>query len=239
MEDLVENLRRLGLTEYEARAYLGLLTDHLNTATRLAEKSGIPRTKIYAVLDSLREKGWVRIYSGVPLLFRAINPDEVMSRVKENHDAFLKSIQKDLITEVNDLKDKFVIRKEEVGLTSMKEEIAKAKSVWISNATTELLQKLEGSFSDDAEVRAIMFPGEKEIKNENIRYKDAEVKIVAILKNREVPSMSVILDEDRTFTVIKEPVSDRYIVDEMLYDECSKCFLEWYHLGWSADEEAS
>ncbi len=239
MEDLVVNMRRIGLTEYEARAYLSLLTDHLNTATRLAEKSGVPRTKIYAVLDSLREKGWVRIYSGAPLLFRAISPDEVMKQVKENHDSVLKSIQKDLNTEVSELKDKFVIRKEEIGLKNMKEEIAKSKSVWISNATTELLQKLEGSFSDDAEVRAIMFPGEKRIKSKNIRYKDAEVRIVAIMKNQEVPSMSVILDEDRTFTVIKEPVSDRYIVDEMLYDECSKCFLEWYHLGWSADEEAS
>ncbi len=238
MEDLVENLRKVGLTEYEAKAYLGLLADHLNTASKLAQKSGVPRTKIYSVLESLKDKGWVRIYSGVPLLFRAISPDKVISQVKENQEAFLESVQRVLNTEVNGLKEKFVIRKEEIGLTNVKEEIAKAKTVYISNATTELLQKLEGSFHDDAEIRAIMFPGEKEIKKENIRYKEADVMIVSILKNQEVPNMSIILDEDRTFTIIKDPVSERYVVDEMLYDECSNCFLQWYQMGWS-EEEAS
>ncbi len=236
MEDLVGNLRKVGLTEYEAKTYLGLLTDHLNTATKLAEKSGVPRTKIYSVLESLREKGWVRIYSGVPLLFRAINPDEVISQVKESHDAFLEPVQRVLSTDVNGLKEKFVIRKEEIGLTNVKEEISKAKTVYISNATTELLERLEGSFSEDAEIRAIMYPGEKEIKRENIRYKEADVEIVSILKNQEVPNMSIILDEDRTFTIVKDPVTERYVVDEMLYDECSNCFLQWYQMGWSEEE---
>ncbi len=49
--------------------------------------------------------------------------------------------------------------------------------------------------------------------------------------------MSVILDESRTFTVFKDPIDNHYIVDEMLYDECSKCFEEWYSLGWNATQK--
>ncbi|MFQ5884023.1 MAG: TrmB family transcriptional regulator [Thermoplasmata archaeon] len=237
MEDLIGKLRKVGLTEYEARAYLSLLSDNLNSASKLSEKSGVPRTKIYAVLESLRDKGWIRIYSGVPLLFRAEKTDEVIGRIREDYDDFLESIQKNLNTEAIEMKDKFVIKKSDVGLSSLKEEIGKAKTVWMSNATTEFLEKMNGTFGDDAEVKAIMYPGERKTKNENIQFKDAEVKIVCIVKNKEVPSMSVILDETRTFTVVKDPVSNKYMVDEMLYDECAKCFLEWYNLGWSADEE--
>jgi len=52
MESVVEKLQRIGLTEYEAKTYLTLLSTHLNTATKVAEKSGVPRTKIYMVLES-------------------------------------------------------------------------------------------------------------------------------------------------------------------------------------------
>jgi sugar-specific transcriptional regulator TrmB len=34
MESVVEKLQRVGLTEYEAKAYLALLNTHLSTATQ-------------------------------------------------------------------------------------------------------------------------------------------------------------------------------------------------------------
>jgi sugar-specific transcriptional regulator TrmB len=61
MESVVEKLQRVGLTQYEAKAYLALLNTHLSTATKVAEKSGVPRTKIYSVLEALKHKGWVRV----------------------------------------------------------------------------------------------------------------------------------------------------------------------------------
>jgi hypothetical protein len=75
-------------------------------------------------------------------------------------------------------------------------------------------------------------------KTRNVERKQAEVAIMSIVRNREVPSMSVILDESRTFTVFQDPVDGKYIVDEMLYDECSKCFSEWSGLSWGSAKEA-
>ena len=45
------------MTEYEAKVYSSLLKNHINSAARLSAKSGVPRTKIYSVLESLQEKG--------------------------------------------------------------------------------------------------------------------------------------------------------------------------------------
>jgi sugar-specific transcriptional regulator TrmB len=64
-ESVVEKLKRVGLTEYEARVYLSLLRDHLNSASKLSKKSGVPRTKIYSVLRSLHEKSISRLSQAV------------------------------------------------------------------------------------------------------------------------------------------------------------------------------
>jgi sugar-specific transcriptional regulator TrmB len=84
---VLEKRRKVGLTEYEAKTYLVLLGMHLSTAAQAAEKSGVPRTKIYSVLEALKDKGWVKVYSGVPLLFRAVEPMSVFERAKEDYAA--------------------------------------------------------------------------------------------------------------------------------------------------------
>ena len=233
MIGVVEKLQKIGLTEYEAKAYMGLLNVHLSTATQLSEKSGVPRTKIYSVLESLAQKGWVKIYSGIPLLFKAIDPHKVFEKIKEDYTEFMQSVETTLKMEVNDMIcEKFVIQSVDIGFRSLKNAMKKAKTIWINNATADFIEKVNDTFSGDKEVRVLFFPGEKTPLDKNVQFKEAEVKIVCMVRNKEVPSMSITLDETRTFTVFEDPFKNQLIVDEMLYDECAKCFLEWNNLGW-------
>jgi len=162
----------------------------------------------------------------------------VLEKFKKDYGEFLESIQATLDKEVVDMKEKFVILKFDVGLTGLKEEMRKAKTIWINNATTDFLKKVNDTLSHDAEVRVLLFPGERKTDNKNLQFKKAEVKIVCMVRNKEVPSMSITLDESRTFTVFEDPVDHQYVVDEMLYDECARCLLEWNNLGWNAAREA-
>ena len=233
MKSVVDKLQKVGLTEYEAKAYVALLSAHLSTATKLSEKSGVPRTRIYSVLESLANKGWVKIYSGVPLLFKAVDPHAVFERIKEDYTEFMESVEATLHMEANEMMcEKFIIKKFDVGLRNLKDEMKKAKTIWINNATTDFVEKVNDTFSGDKEVRVLMFPGEKTPADKDVEFKEAEVKIVCMIRNKEVPSMSITLDENRTFTVFEDPFKQQYIVDEMLYDECAKCFLEWNSLSW-------
>jgi sugar-specific transcriptional regulator TrmB len=235
MDGVVNKLVRVGLTEYEAKAYLALLNAHLSTATKTAEKSGVPRTKIYSVLESLAEKGWVKVYSGVPLLFKAVAPVAVFDKVKDDYAQFLESVQSTLNKEVNHMKEKFVIKKFDMGLDGLKKEIIKAKTVEINNATVDFLGKVGDSFGKEALVRVLLFPGEPHAAGlPRVQFKEAEVAIVSIVRNREVPSMSITLDEERTFTAFQDPVEGKYIVDEMLYDECQRCFAGWSGMSWNS-----
>ncbi len=239
MERIVEKLERIGLTEYEAKAYLALLEVHLNTATKVSERASVPRTRIYSVLESLAHKGWVRVYSGVPLLFKARAPREVVEKIREEYGEFLDSVKSTLKIEVKNMKDKFVIKKFDIGLESLRDEIRKAKTIEVNNATSDFVKKISDTFRQDAFVKVLLFPGETKLNINNVEFKQAEVGIVSIVRSREVPSMSVILDEDRTFTVFQDPVDHHYNIDEMLYDECSKCFGGWSSMSWNAAQETS
>jgi len=237
MESAVEKLMRVGLTEYEAKVYLALLSMHLSTATKTAEKSEVPRTKIYSVLEALGSKGWVKVYSGVPMLFKAVKPTAVFDKVKEDYRLLLESVQSALSIEMNDMIEKFVIKRFDIGLDGLKQEISKAKTVEINNATTVFLKKISDSFAKDALVRVLLFPGEQKIPGlPRAEFKEADVSIVTLTRSKEVPSMSITLDEERTFTAFQDPVDGKYFVDEMLYDECQRCFASWSSMSWNSRE---
>ncbi|MDR4885946.1 TrmB family transcriptional regulator [Fredinandcohnia sp. QZ13] len=63
-ENILETLKNLNFTEYEAKAYLTLLEDSPLTGYAVAKNSGVPRSKIYEVLDSLTLRGDILISPG-------------------------------------------------------------------------------------------------------------------------------------------------------------------------------
>ena len=54
-----ESLKKLGLSELEARSYIGLLKLEEADASTIAEKGRIPKGKIYGILDTLEKKGLI------------------------------------------------------------------------------------------------------------------------------------------------------------------------------------
>lgn len=234
---LQDQLLRLGLSKYESMVYTTLLRFHLNSATMLAEKSGVPRTKIYQVLESLQEKGWIKVYSGAPLLFKASQPEDVIERIRKEQDSFLTQVQEVLKEEANMMKEKFVILKMDIGIENLKDEIRKAKTVWVSNSTTDFIRRINDAFRADAQVRIVLYPGEQKTDNFHVEWRESPMKVVKIYKGQEVPSINVILDEERTFSVLEDPKTLHYVVDEMLYDECAHCFVSFYNLGFNNAKE--
>lgn len=63
-EKILETLKNLDFTEYEAKAYLALLEESPLTGYAVAKNSGVPRSKIYEVLDSLTMRGDILVSPG-------------------------------------------------------------------------------------------------------------------------------------------------------------------------------
>ena len=77
-----EVLGKVGLTRYEARAYIALVARGVGDAATLAAAAGIPRTSAYKVLESLASKGYAQPTGGKPILFRPTPPLDVADSLK-------------------------------------------------------------------------------------------------------------------------------------------------------------
>jgi HTH-type transcriptional regulator, sugar sensing transcriptional regulator len=78
---LVECLKSLGMTKYEALVYIALLRVPSATASEIHESSSVPRASVYPVLDQLLDKDLVSVSQSAPKRFAAIPPDEAITRL--------------------------------------------------------------------------------------------------------------------------------------------------------------
>ena len=74
LEQHTRRLQDLGLNAYESRAYLVLIGHSHFKALEVAGRANIPRQKIYEVLDSLVDKGFVQVVQGKAKQFSAVEP---------------------------------------------------------------------------------------------------------------------------------------------------------------------
>ena len=99
-------LEHLGLTEYEGTALTKLLELGRTTAPDLAEATGIPKARIYGVLDSLADEGYVKIIPGRPKVYQPKEPADILDRAVENRRQDYESYRES----VEDLRSSFLER---------------------------------------------------------------------------------------------------------------------------------
>jgi HTH-type transcriptional regulator, sugar sensing transcriptional regulator len=83
MDAIVERLRQVGFSLYEARLYATLLRHGSQNGNELSRNSGVPSSKVYAVVEKLVAEGSVqRIASPGGTRFVALPPDELVDRLR-------------------------------------------------------------------------------------------------------------------------------------------------------------
>lgn len=94
---MMEELRKLGLTEYEAKVYEALLRAKTATGGQIAKASKVPHGKTYEALHSLSEKGLVTILPVEPKLFRALEPERGLNNLIERKMAGFKEAEESVL----------------------------------------------------------------------------------------------------------------------------------------------
>lgn len=82
--DVIGLLQEMRFSEYEAKAYLALLDDSPATGYAVALRSGVPRSKIYAVLGALVKRGDIVVGGEKQPVYTPLNPMELIARRKRN-----------------------------------------------------------------------------------------------------------------------------------------------------------
>lgn len=82
MNEPVEGLMHLGLTEYEARAYVAMVSIGEGGISEISQQSGMPRSRVYDIMERLAKKGFVEVGAMKPLRYRPVDPDRVTDQIR-------------------------------------------------------------------------------------------------------------------------------------------------------------
>jgi sugar-specific transcriptional regulator TrmB len=104
---MVEQLTRLGLTSYEAKAYLALMRRGSSTAAQVSRLAGVPRQRIYDVLASLVERGLASSKPGRVVKYSATAPELALERLVSDHRQRLAELERSVSSMIEELTPAF------------------------------------------------------------------------------------------------------------------------------------
>ncbi len=140
--DVLNLLRRLGLNQYEAKAYFALSTTGKNTAGELSERAELPRPRVYDVLSSLQNKGFVAVQPGRPVTYTSLPVDEAVKTLK-------KQRQENLVQELTKIEEVGGELASRIGESTAVEKMGVEENVWTLKGREAIYSKL-ASMLDDA-----------------------------------------------------------------------------------------
>lgn len=169
---IIRDMKTLGFSEYEIKAYLSLLEKHPVNGYTLSKESGIPRSRIYEVLESLKNKQIVfEQNDGKTNVYYPLEPKMLITKLKKNFSDTLKTVD-DFINKIyikDEGKDKLIVLRGRSNIiNSLNLLISQAKtriavSIWeeeISDIKDELIKAI----SRGVVVRGIYFGNNNEFK---------------------------------------------------------------------------
>ena len=89
---LADKLSMLGLSPYEARAYIALVAHGYGNAEVIATTGQIPRTSSYKILQSLEDKGFAIGTQGRPKIFKPEPPGSIYEKFKNDLEETFKKL---------------------------------------------------------------------------------------------------------------------------------------------------
>ncbi len=110
MSAILGDLTELGLSEYEAKVYSALLVQDLLTAADITKIGGVPRGRVYDIINQLVDKGFCVTVPGAVKKFRAVNPEIAVQNLIDSQ----QKQQQKMIEIANKLKDRYETKEDNV-----------------------------------------------------------------------------------------------------------------------------
>jgi len=97
--NLIESLKTLGLTEYEAKVYSALVLFDRAEVKQIYEYLDAPKPSVYQSLKTLTDKGLVQVVNAKPAIYRAIPPVIALNHMTDVH----RKAEEAALTDLEDL----------------------------------------------------------------------------------------------------------------------------------------
>ncbi|MFA6022843.1 MAG: helix-turn-helix domain-containing protein [Candidatus Pacearchaeota archaeon] len=241
-----QTLKLIGLTDGETKVYLALLELGTSTTWNITKKSKVSGSKVYEVLERLKEKGLVSFITKNNIkYFEASSPEKIISYLKEKQTQieFEKLEIQKIIPELI-LKQKGVAKSEAKifigfeGLKTANEDIIhslKKGEEWLSMGLTEQPEQWENYFNKKQEERAKKGIIHKHLLNEKYkslyhqRKKLAHTEFRFLSKDFEMPT-SIEIYSNKVIIMLIVPESPMAIMIES--KEVAESFRKYFYALW-------
>ncbi len=215
-EEFLNKLRHFfSLNLYEVKIWTALLSRGVATAGELSDIANVPRSRSYDVLESLEKKGFVIMKFGKPIKYIAVEPEEVVERVKkymrEEADKKIKRLDRigktEIIDELKTLHKQGIELVEPTDLSGslrgrhnlynhMETMIKNAeKTVTIATTADGLVRKIEGlkPVFEAVRKRGVKIRIAAPITKENMKAVN-EMKGIAEIRNAKIKARFIVID---------------------------------------------
>lgn len=249
MDNIIYSLKILGLSHYEAEAYISLNKLISAKADEISELANIPRTKVYYVLKELDKKGFIKIDHGTrPLTYTVIPPfnvynnkkEELIKKLNESGER-LNEIYNNQINEtqapvwlINSSKN--IVNKELELIRESKKSIYIKIGFLFENEDDELINTLK-KISNEIQIKIIL---NNEInvngRNENIyeKFKNSKLSNLEIIERNLQPTKLLIIDGKEILRTFIKVDDDNLIIPNTeigiwnKYEEISKNYSNMF-----------
>ncbi len=205
---VIEKLKILGLSGYEAQAYIALLKLGDAEAGEIAGRAKIPMGRIYNVLSSLEEFRLIRAQDTRPRKYACVEPEAALERLLKNKQEEFKRAS----AEMNELANE--LTSELAGIKPKKS----AKTFWTVAIGENSLDLLRECITG-AQKEALFFMASR-MTSERLKYKIKIEKIPGVISAihdalKKGIDVKVILNEEVDFSEIESSSSIKNLMMHM------------------------
>jgi sugar-specific transcriptional regulator TrmB len=242
---ITENLKKLGLTEYEAKSYLALVKHGAMPGREVARKSAVPPTRVFDALKSLIDKGFVFLLSQKPMIFQAIKAELAVKGLVERQIENLEILEKSIEESVGKLQQPATEEKieEKILVVSGFEKMFSIVTENTNNAKKELLVFSVGEkipYSTEIALRKAVKRGltfrfiSSKCDRENIQYLKRLKSIGATIRYYKSENYSIsIYDRRIVHIVVKSPSNPKERIMTIFDNkDFAKAMLQWFEITW-------
>ena len=205
-QEVYAALKEFGLTDYETRAFIALITTGISSAKELSDRTKIPYSRIYDVLVNLENIGFVKVISGRPMKYQAERPAYVAKLAKKQIEEKYQRIEYALLEKLEPLYGH--------------EESVESTPIWILNGNIQ--QKINDMIKDSQKTLTIFLHNPKEEMLEDyfesflyLTEKSVEINIIIDVNYLKIKNKNI---WRKLTSVAKVQVINNVLFDGFLFD---------------------
>lgn len=96
VQEAVNALEQLGLTEYEAKCFVALTRIPHGTAKEVAQVADVPRSRVYETMEQLKRKGLVEVEEAEPRTFQGVTIDSAVRILRSEYESYFETVEQRL-----------------------------------------------------------------------------------------------------------------------------------------------